>query len=49
MMKKLLIALMVMMAVTSCNTFKINVKLASDGTGIVVTRVDGAYPVKNFS
>lgn len=30
-------------------TFEINVKLASDGTGIVVTKVAGKFPVKNFS
>ena len=42
MMKKLLIAIMVMMAVTSCNSFKINVNLEnSNGKTVYLQRYDG--------
>lgn len=42
MMKKLFIAIMVMMAVTSCNSFKINVNLEnSNGKTVYLQRYDG--------
>ena len=42
MMKKLFIAIMVMMVVTSCNSFKINVNLEnSNGKTVYLQRYDG--------